>query len=150
MTSLAQDSTKLRQIDSLVKVINESNITPQNDTIVQDMPDIGLFMKTYLSIIADGKDLKKYVNRLVSTRLEKGTTKNLTTQNSFYFDNNKLIKVEEFAIDGSNEKRFDWYYWEEKPLYYTFQSEKSEARAALLLTMSKNLTDHFHQKVSKQ
>lgn len=150
MTSSAQNSTKLQQIDSLVKVINQSNITPQYDTIVQDMPQMGLFMKTYLTMIAEGSELKKYVNKVVSTRQENGETKNLSGQNTFYFSNNKLIKVEEYLIASGDEKHADWYYWNEKPLYYTFKSEKSEERAVFLLTTSKTMIDLFQRTLLKK
>jgi hypothetical protein len=30
-----------------------------------------------------------------------------------------------------------WYYADDKPIYYTFKSDKSQARAELLLTMAK-------------
>ena len=39
-------------------------------------------------------------------------------------------------IEGSDKKVMDWYYSEDKPLYYTLKSEKAEERAKLLLNIS--------------
>jgi len=134
-----QDSLKLRRIDSLVSVINQSGLTIQNDSIIQDHPEWGLSMKTYLTLALDGNKLKKYVNKGISVRLEKGISKHMTTSTTFYFDQDKLIKVEESGIEGEKKLFADWYYAENKPLYYTYRSDKSEARAALLLTMADNM-----------
>jgi len=134
-----QDTLRIRQIDSLVKVINQSNLITQYDSIFQDHPEIGLSMKTYLTTLLDGNNLKKFVNKVNSVRLEKGISKQMTTSNSFYFDQDKLIKVEEVGIEGEKKLYADWYYSENKPLYYTYQSDRSESRAVLLLTMGNNM-----------
>jgi len=134
-----QDTFKIRQIDSLVKVINQSNLIIQNDSTLQDRPELDLSIKTYLTVALDGNKLKKYVNRVNSVRLEKGISKQMTTSNTFYFDQDKLIKVEEYAIEGEKKLYADWYYSENKPLHYTYQSDKSESRAALLLTMANGM-----------
>jgi hypothetical protein len=136
INGFCQDTAKLRDIDSLVKVINQSNLKPQYDSIFQDQPQLGLNMKTYLTMVVDGKELKKYVNKVNAIIQENGTTRKSMAQNSFFFDQNKLIKVEEFMIEGEKEIHMAWYYSDEKTLYYTYQSEKSEARAALLLTIA--------------
>ena len=39
-------------------------------------------------------------------------------------------------FEGSDKKVMDWYYSEDKPLYYTLKSEKAEERAKLLLNIS--------------
>ena len=69
----------------------------------------------------------------------------MITSNTFYFDQDKLIKVEEFGIEGEKKLFADWYYSENKPLYYTYQSDKSESRAALLLTMGNNMLKQIQQ-----
>ena len=133
----SQDSSQIRQIDSLVKIINQSNLKPQYDSIIQNYSQLGLSMKTYLTMVMDGIELKKYVNKVNSTRVEDGVSTLSNSSNIFYFDKNKLIKVEEFIIEGSREGHADWYYSEDKPLYYTSKSENAEDRAALLLTIAK-------------
>ena len=145
INSNCQDTLKVRQIDSLVSVINQSNLVIQNDSILQDRPELGLAMKTYLTMALDGNKLKKYINKVNSVRLEKGISKQMTASNTFYFDQDKLIKVEEFVIEGDKKLYFDWYYSENKPLYYTYQSEKSESRATLLLTMANGMIKQMQQ-----
>ena len=139
INAYSQDIPEVKRIDSLVMVINKSDFKVQHDTIIQDYQILGLVAKTYLTMILDGKELKKYVTYVNSMRLENGTSKPLITSNTFYFDQNKLIKVEDFMIEGEKENRADWYYSEDKPLYFTFKSERSEERADLLLTISKTL-----------
>ena len=135
----SQDKLKIRQIDSLVQVINQSNLKAQNDSIFQDRPELGLSMKTYLTMIVDGNELKKYVNNVNTTSIEKGVSVQMFTSNIFYYNQNQLIKVEEFANAGDKKHNAEWYYADDKPLYYTYQSPKSEDRAIFLLTLSKTL-----------
>lgn len=140
-TIYAQDTTKLRQVDSLVKLINNSDFEIKKDTIKQDYPETGLSMLTYLTAIINGTELKKYVNNVHITRKEKGVTKQMVTTSAFYFNHNKLIKVEESAIDGEKKIDMHWYYEEDTPIYYTNKSDKSQARAEFLLTIAKGLLE---------
>jgi hypothetical protein len=136
LSGQTQDSAKLRRIDSLVAVINTGKFTVVRDTISKDQPAMGIWMKTYLTMITDGSELKKYVNEVHATIQDNGTTRQMHTENAFYFDQNQLIKVEEFGQQG--EKRFDmlWYYADQKPIHYTSQSERAQERAELLLKMA--------------
>ena len=143
--SSCQDTVKVQQIDSLVSVINQSNLIIQNDSILQDRPELGVTMKTYLTIALDGNKLKKYINKVSSVRLEKGISKQMIASDTFYFDEDKLIKVEELVIEGDKKQYFNWYYFENKPLYYTYQSEKSASRATLLLAMGSGILKQMQQ-----
>jgi hypothetical protein len=136
LTAFCQDTSKIKEINLLVSVINTSTLPVQRDTLVKDHPEMGLKMTTYLTMIVNNNHLLKYVNYVITTRNENGVQKQMTGSNTFYYNQNKLIKVEEYLIEGDKKQIADWYYSEEKPLYYTLQSDKSEARAALLLTMS--------------
>jgi hypothetical protein len=133
----SQDTLKIKQIDSIVASINKSNLVPINDSTIQDFPAIGLYMKTNLMVLMDGKELKKYVNKVRGLRQENGVSKEMNSSNAFYFDQGKLIKVEEYIIEEGKEQHADWYYSDDKSLYYTLQSDRSEERAALLLNMAK-------------
>lgn len=133
----SQDSLKIRQIDAFVSKINSSNLPIQRDTLVQDRPELGLKMTTYLSGISNDSELIKYVNYVTGTMIENGVTRQMTSSNTFYFEHNKLIKVEEYSIEGDKKGEANWYYSDDKPIHWTFQSEKSEERANLLLNMSK-------------
>jgi hypothetical protein len=83
MKGYCQDTLKIRQIDSLVKVINQSNLNIQYDSILQDYPELGLTMRTYLTMVLDGNELKKYVNNVNSVRLEKDISIKTTGSNTF-------------------------------------------------------------------
>lgn len=102
-------------------------------------------MKTYLTIALDRGKLRKYVNQVYTTRLENGISKQMIGSNIFYFDQDKLIKVEDSMIEGEKKFHADWYYSENKSLYYTFQSDKSESRAALLLTIADGMLKQFQK-----
>jgi hypothetical protein len=92
-------------------------------------------------MVTDGTELKKYVNNVHATTQENGTTKQMVSTNTFYFDHNKLIKVEEFATQGDKKMDMLWYYADDKPLYYTFKSDKAQERAELLLTIAKSMLE---------
>ena len=137
----SQDSIKLKKIDALVNLINTSGFKSQTDTIRNDQPQLGLSMLTYLTVVTEGSELKKYVNNLHGTRQENGTTKQMVTTNTFYFDHNKLIKVEESGTQDDKKMEMFWYYEDDKPIYYTLKSERAQERAEMLLTMAKTLLE---------
>ena len=139
LATSAQDTTKIRHIDHLVSLINTGNFRLRVDSIIQDLPDIGLKTQTYLTAVLDSGNLKKYVNYVVNTTKQNNVFKEMITSSSFYFDSNKLIKVEEFGGQGDKRVSFEWYYNNDKPLFWTSQNEKATARAELLLTISKEI-----------
>jgi hypothetical protein len=147
-TTYSQDSLQSKKIDSLVKVINNSNIKPNQDSITENHPEFGLSMKTYLTMILDNNQLKKYVNHVTSVRVENAVSKKMVTSNTFYYDQNKLIKVEEFEIEGDKEQHLDWYFLDDKWLNNTFQMQKFESRASQLLSLSKVLVNQIAKKVN--
>jgi hypothetical protein len=137
----SQDTAKLKQIDALVNQINTSNFKTQRDTIKNDQPQMGLSMRTYLTMVTDGAEIKKYENNVLATTQESGTINQMVSTNAFYFDHNKLIKVEEFATQGDKKIDALWYYADDKPIYYTLKSDKAQERAELLLTMAKSMLE---------
>ncbi|MEP6582767.1 MAG: hypothetical protein ABJA90_00810 [Ginsengibacter sp.] len=139
LDSYSQDVLKIKQIDSIVSCSNASIVPVQRDTIFQDRPELQLKMTTYLTMLVDSNELIKYVNHVNTTMAENGNTRQMTTSSSFYYFHNHLIKVEEYLIEGDNKKNMDWYYSDDKPLYYTLKSDKAEGRAELLLTISKTM-----------
>ena len=134
--AFSQDTSKLKQIDSLVNIINTSSLPVQRDSLVQDHPEWGLKMTTHLSMVVHGGELIKYVNLVNTSRIENEVARQMVSSNTFYFEHNKLIKVEEFLIEGEKKKTVDWYYSEDKPLCNTAKSDQSEDRATMLLSLS--------------
>jgi len=104
--------------------------------LVQDHPEWGLKMITHLSMVVNGGELIKYVNLVNTSRIENGVARQMVSSNTFYFEHNKLIKVEELLVEGEKKKTVDWYYSEDKPLYNTAKSDQSEDRATMLLSLS--------------
>ena len=141
----SQDATKIRQVDSLVNLINSSNFKIQRDTIKQEYPQMGFSGRTYLTMVSNGKEIKKYVNSFHSAATHDGVTKKMDGENAFYFDNNKLIKVEEFMTEGDKKFEVQWYYADDKPIYNTLKSDKGKDRAEVLLTMAKSMLEKFKQ-----
>ena len=99
-TSFSQDAAKIKQIDSLVKLINNFNFRTQRDTVKQELPAMGLSTQTYLTMVSTDTELKKYINDFHSISQENGKPKKFDGANEFYFDQNKLIKVDEFLTEG--------------------------------------------------
>lgn len=141
--SYSQDSIKLKQIDSVVWMINHSKFEIKRDTLIQDHLEMKLSMRTYLTMIINGTELKKYENNVHGTTEENGVIKKLVSTNAFYFDHNKLIKVEEFATEGEKHLEMNWYYENDQPIYYSSKSEKAQERAELLLTIAKSILEKF-------
>ena len=135
----SQDSLKIKQIDSLVNAIANSNLPSRLDSTSQNYPKLGLCMKTYITMLLDDKELKKYVNKVNTVRQENGISKQLITESAFYYDRNKLIKVEEFGIHDCIAQHFDWYFFDDQCFYHTLQSEKAISRIPLLLTISNGI-----------
>jgi hypothetical protein len=129
LNTYSQDTAIVKQIDAMVKLINSSGYKIQRDTIKQDQPAMGFSSQTYLSMLMNSGELKKYVNDVHMTMKER----KVHGTNTFYFDKNKLIKVEEFMIEGNKKVEFEWYYSNGKPVYNTLKSEKDQERAEFLL-----------------
>lgn len=138
-SAYSQDTLKINQINALVSGINSSNLPVQQDTLIQNHPELGLTMITYLTTIVNDGKLIKYVNHVNTTMMENGVTRKMITSSTFYYNLNKLIKVEEYVIEGKNKITADWYYSDDKPLPQLFQSDKAQERATFLLTLSKKM-----------
>lgn len=135
----SQDTAKIIQIDNIVSLINTSTLPVKRDTIIQDIPEIGLKMTTYVTIIVNNQELIKYVNHVVAITTENGVSQQKKGSNTFYYEHNKLIKVEEYLIEEDKKITADWYFSENKLLFYTPQSDKAAHRAALLLEIADDL-----------
>jgi len=139
-----QDSaTQVRKIDSLVESINHSNFIVQHDSTNNDVPAYGIFSKTYITVVLNGQDVVKYVNNVTGSREVKNKTVKMTTSNTFYYHHNKLIKVEDQVFQDNMQICFEWYYDNDKSLYYTMKTDRSAERAELLLVMSKAIMTQF-------
>jgi len=137
--SFSQDTLKTKEIDDIVKSINQSKYQIEKDTLIQDKPEYGLKTITYLTMVTNQNQLKKYENLVDMTMSQNGTTRKMITSSTFYYNQNKLIKVEEYAIEGNDKKVMDWYYFDGKPLYYTLKSDKAADRALFLITLSETM-----------
>lgn len=137
--SNAQKILEPKEIEIIVKNINEGKYEIKKDSLIQNNPEYGMKMKTYLTAVIDGKNLKKYENFVYSLINQTGINREITTSSTFYYDKNSLIKVEEYMIEGDSKKTIDWYFFEDKLLYHNFKSKKAEERGTLLLNMSKEI-----------
>ena len=144
--SYSQDTAKLKSIDSIVNIINTSELASKWDSLNQDKPALGLKMTSYVGAFTNKNALKKYVNRAIMETRNDNKAEQLITSSTFYFDNNKLIKVEEYGIKDGKKSAFDWYYENDKPLYYTSKKEESEERAQLLLSMGTSMLNMWQNK----
>ncbi|MEP7236709.1 MAG: hypothetical protein ABI685_02550 [Ferruginibacter sp.] len=142
----AQDSLQINRINSLVNGILYSKFPTQTDSSSQDYPATGLYIKKYTTIVTFGKELKEYA-QVTKARHEEGQiNKQSMGGSAFYYDQNKLIKVEEFLIDDGKENKAEWFFADDKCFYHTLESIKAEDRITLLLTLSNG----FLQQVTGQ
>jgi len=140
----AQDIESFLRIDSITRAIDNAGYRIEHDTIRNDQPELKLFMITYLTMISNGHELKKYVNNVHITRTENGETQQMETTNIFYFDEGNLIKVEDLATNGDKNFQAHWYYEKNKPLYETPPTEESAERSAMLLKIGQTLLAKIH------
>ena len=142
----SQDSLRINQINSIVNTIIHSDLPTEQDSTLQDYPGLGLSMKKYITLVTYGKELKKYSQFIKTTKTENSITKQEVAGNAFYYDQNKLIKVEEFLTQDGKENKAEWYFSDDKCFYHTLKSDKAEDRIHLLL----DLSNGFIKKVSGQ
>jgi len=134
----SQDPIEIKRIDSIVAGINNSGIKPHYDTIKQNFSAAGLSTTICLAMVVDSGKLKRFENQVFATVTENGTSKKTTTSSIFYYNQNKLIKVHEsISEEGKEDGQADWYYSDEKPIYYTLKNERAEERSILLVQISK-------------
>jgi hypothetical protein len=132
----SQDSVRIKNIDSLVSTITHLTLPTQRDSIFQDFPGIGLSMKTYITVKTYGRELKMYSQIVKGTRTENQITKQEFMGSAFYYDQNKLIKVEELLLEEVKEKKAEWYFNNDNCFFHTLKSDKAEERIPLLLNMA--------------
>lgn len=108
---------------------------------------MGFSSQTYLSMLIDGGELKKYVNDVHMTMKNNGTTKKVHGTNTFYFNNNKLIKAVDFMVEGDKKMEVEWYFSNDKPIYNTLKNEKGQDRAEFLLKIAQGMLDKMKMKL---
>jgi hypothetical protein len=137
----AQKSSKTIYIDSLVDIIDPSKAIIKNDSTVLDKPQYGLYIKTYMTASRMNNKLSKYSQTVYTTRTENGKTDKMISWNTFYFFDDKLIRVKEGGSGKGKEINFDWYFDGDSILYTSMpmDSEKAKNRGPLLLNMAKEI-----------
>jgi hypothetical protein len=63
---------------------------------------------------------------------QEGKTEKTSTSSTFYFDSRHLIYVNEKGNMNGKEMKMEWYYTDDKPLYYTLKTERAEERSCFL------------------
>jgi hypothetical protein len=143
--TFSQDNPIIQHIDSVVYKINHSGLPEFKDSISQDYKDMGLSMKTYMTYVKDAGALKKYVNYVISNQQVNGVTRQMIGSTSFYFDQNKFIKAEDFAISEGKEINAAWYFDDGKCIYPEVLSEKDEKRVKTLITIGDRLRKQVYK-----
>ena len=109
---------------------------------------MGFSSQTYLTLVSTDTELKKYTNDFHSISQENDNAKKLDWANVFYFDQNMLIKLDEFMSQGDEKFEFHWYFADEKPVYDTLTGEIGRERGDQLLKMAKSLINGFKSSIS--
>ncbi|MBL7740648.1 MAG: hypothetical protein JNK14_15630 [Chitinophagaceae bacterium] len=150
-TVFCQDQGKIKAIDSLVSRINSSDLGTATDTVINDMPAMGLYMKTLVSVTIQDSGVVKYRNDVFGITDRGGRRDTLHVITTFYFVNGKLAKVEDYGIaEGGRSVKADWYYYNDQPLYYNageIKGEKAELRSKQLLFMAGMMQEQFRKRL---
>lgn len=143
----SQNTDKIKQIDSLVFRINNSDFLVERDTVKIDLPELKFKSVSLLSMTSYKNKLLKFSNFLNATSVKNDTEQKTIGSNIFYYDHDKLIEVEEYMIENNDKKlEVKWYFSNDKFLYSTLQNKAAEVRAEQLLIMSKSMQEKFYQK----
>jgi hypothetical protein len=149
----AQDTLGLKKIDSVVNIIEKGKWNFQTDSLLKRDTIMNImFMETdfHLSHYFDDSNcLKKLVwyNRVKGKK--QGDESEITTTSIFYYNANKLIKVDDTAIENGKTGHIETYYNNDKVLYCSVNRERTEERSFLLLGLSKTFLKQFQDSKKK-
>jgi hypothetical protein len=135
--SYSQDSSKISQIDSIVKILKSTHLETKTDTIKQDQPQFGYYGFSIVTISVDQKGLRRYINHVNATIKQGNKDEKIVSDNIFYFNNGELIKVEETATKEDETKAFEYYFDAGKAINTSLLTPKQLSRTEQLLTMGK-------------
>ena len=96
-------------------------------------------------MVRDGDAVKKYVTYIISTQQVDGVEKQMVMRNTLYFDQNKLIKAEDFATGEGKEMKYAWYFDNGKCIYPEVLSESDGKRVGTLIAIG----DALSKQISK-
>jgi hypothetical protein len=133
----SQDTLEARSIDSLVKIIDNADFPFKRDTIKYNRR--GYSGLTYVTIVTSGSGLKKYVSDNTITRKRNRQINKTVTNSTFYFNQNKLVKVEEFIISYGKKVQNSYYYKNEKPIFSSSKANSYVKRDAFMLQTAKGI-----------
>lgn len=133
----AQDKSVLEEIDRTVTTIRQSTIPAQRHVSVTDNAEVGMKITNYLTVVADSSQLLYYSQDSDMEMTQNGAGKKVFSSSAFFFSNNKLIKVEEFILEGDQRMEANWYFRDDKLLFSTLSGERDLERAAQLLELAK-------------
>ncbi|MBS1511907.1 MAG: hypothetical protein JST86_13755 [Bacteroidetes bacterium] len=139
LSAKAQDSAQVKGIDEAVSKINQLSLPIIADSLNQQYSGTDTKITTYTTKVRDANQLYKYTSRVVTHRVDHGVTTNMENSSTFYFSNNKLVKVEEYTINGNRRDDMSWYYANNLPVYWTLNAAKSADRAKLLVTQADDI-----------
>ncbi|WEK37779.1 MAG: hypothetical protein P0Y53_09720 [Candidatus Pseudobacter hemicellulosilyticus] len=145
----AQDSLATKKIDSLVTSINNSTLPVIRDSVINEVPAIGFSSRAYISMVLLENKVLKYTQHTFLTSLENGATNKLETNSTFYYQEQYLIKVEEYAKEGDKKQEAHWYYHEGKPIYWTSSAENAASRAEQLIKISDAMVNAIQSRINK-
>ncbi len=147
IAGFSQDSIRTTRIDSLVSYYNHAGFREERDSIITNMPEMKFSSKTYITILIHEGAIKKYENRPTMTMQNKDSVQTRSGYNIFYFDKDKLIKVEEGTNDENGSASIDWYFDNDIAFFYKItpqkqiKAEKLEERGKLLVVMAKSILE---------
>ena len=119
INSYAQDSYKIENIDSLVSSINRLNLQVHLDSSTKKVADIEMELKTYSLVVFDNGVLRKYQIKMSSFDHENNVYTPFSQSTTFYYDQNKLIKVEKSRLQFEKQSVLEWYFSDDKLLKCT-------------------------------
>lgn len=148
--SFAQNDAKIKQIDSIVSSINSITTNITRDTLKQDNAQIGMFARTYLTSVAKDGMLVKYTNNVHTTMSVNGVSESFISNNIFYYNNSKLIKVEEDITRGERRNEMEYYFEDDKVIFVSPNMPELKTRGEELAVMGKMMMNTVKPRLKSQ
>jgi len=140
LNSYSQDDSRVKSIDSLVNITNRSKLSVKVDSLKTDGAPGGISSQSYITSWRKGSEIKKYVNKTHIEQVQQnGTIKKVETILSIYYNRQRVIKIEQSMISGSSKNESIYYYYNDKPVYYSPSTAASPIVSRSLLASAKDI-----------
>jgi hypothetical protein len=134
-----QDNGKIDQIDSLSNAIDQLSEFPELDSTITSHPTLKLIIRKYSTKVKSGNSLLKLIDKSITQQEKNNETEETISVVTYYFKENKLIKVVESTQSSTHGFNATWYFENEKLISVSPDAPTSRKHADFLLGIAKEI-----------